>query len=87
MVEAGTYDTVLFQPSLAYTVAAGWANFEDEPGNFLLVPPNGDLGGANAGTSDFIGVYTNARARQRLSVRPGAGSRQDTGGHHALARA
>jgi hypothetical protein len=28
------------------------------PGNLLLVPPRGKLPGVNAGTSDFIGIYT-----------------------------
>ncbi|MEO8899657.1 MAG: hypothetical protein ABI352_09825 [Candidatus Dormibacter sp.] len=28
------------------------------PGNFLLVPPGGDLPGVNAGTSDYVGVAT-----------------------------
>ena len=55
---AGTYSTVVFRPKLTYTVPAGWFNFEDTPGNFLLVPPSGDLPGVNAGTSDYIGVYT-----------------------------
>jgi hypothetical protein len=57
-IAAGTYTTVLFQPALTYTVRSGWANLEDTPGNFLLLPPGFDLPGVNAGTSDFIGVYT-----------------------------
>ncbi len=55
---AGTYTTVVFQPRLTYQLSNGWANYEDTPGNFLLVPPSGDLAGVNAGTSDYIGVYT-----------------------------
>jgi hypothetical protein len=55
---AGTYTTTVFQPGLTYTVPAGWKNYEDTPGNFLLVPPDGNLPGVNAGTSDFIGIYT-----------------------------
>ncbi|MDP8905731.1 MAG: hypothetical protein M3N29_10575 [Chloroflexota bacterium] len=35
----------------------GWANYEDLPGNFLLVPPSGSNEGVDAGTSDYIGVY------------------------------
>ena len=61
-IEAGTYDTRLFQPPLEYTVPAGWANYEDTPGNFLLVPPTGSLRGVDAATSDFIGVYTSVLA-------------------------
>lgn len=55
---AGTYTTRVFQPTLTYPVPAGWKNYEDTPGNFLLVPPHGNLPGVNAGTSDFIGIYT-----------------------------
>jgi hypothetical protein len=55
---AGTYTTRVFHPAITYTVPAGWRNYEDTPGNFLLVPPHGDLPGVNAGTSDFIGIYT-----------------------------
>src|SRR5262245_64709633 len=40
-LDAGTYSTVQFQPSLTYTVPAGWGNYEDMAGNFLLVPPDG----------------------------------------------
>lgn len=54
----GTYTTVVFTPALTYTVPSGWSNFEDTPGNFLLVPPRGNLPGVNADTSDFIGVYS-----------------------------
>jgi len=55
---AGTYKTRVFHPAITYTVPAGWKNYEDTPGNFLLVPPHGDLPGVNAGTSDFIGIYS-----------------------------
>lgn len=64
-LKPGTYKTVLFTPTLTYTVPAGWTNFEDTPGNFLLVPARGDLPGVNAGTSDFIGVYTSIAAEAR----------------------
>ena len=57
-LDPGTYTTQLFQPHLTYTVPAGWSNFEDLPGNFLLVPPGGALDGVNGGTSDYIGIYT-----------------------------
>jgi hypothetical protein len=57
---AGTaYTTKIFTPQLTYRVSTpGWFNYEDTPGNFLLVPPRNDLPGVNAGTSDFLGVYT-----------------------------
>jgi hypothetical protein len=61
-LDAGTYSTVQFQPGITYTVPAGWANYEDMAGNFLLVPPTGKLTGVNAGTSDFIGVYRSVLA-------------------------
>jgi len=58
-LEAGRdYATDIFNPVISYRVPeAGWFNYEDTPGNFLLVPPGSDLPGVNAGTSDFIGVY------------------------------
>jgi hypothetical protein len=59
---AGTYSTVTFGPTITYTVPAGWANVEDLPGNFSLLPPGGTVAGINAGTSDFIGVYTSVAA-------------------------
>lgn len=55
---AGTYTTKRFSPPTTYTVPAGWANYEDTHGNFLLVPPGGSLGGVDAGSSDYIGIYT-----------------------------
>ena len=56
-LEAGTYTTRAFRTPLTYNVPDGWANYEDLPGNFLLVPPSGSLDGVDAGTSDYIGVY------------------------------
>jgi hypothetical protein len=73
---AGTYNTVVFAPALTYTVPKGWQNFEDTPGNFLLVPPGQSLHGVNANTSDFIGVYTAVAAvKQRCgdTRAPGVG--------------
>jgi hypothetical protein len=35
-IDAGTYTTTTFQPSITYTVPDGWLNREDLPGNFLL---------------------------------------------------
>ena len=57
-IEAGTYETDLFTPTLRYTVPAGWSNFEDMAGNFLLIPPGGSLAGIGDGSSDYIGVYS-----------------------------
>ena len=59
---AGTYTTLVMETPLTYTVPDGWANFEDLPGNFLLVPPGGSLEGVDAGTSDYVGVYDGAVA-------------------------
>lgn len=61
-LNAGTYRTSTFHPAITYTVPGGWSNFEDLPGNFLLVPPSGSLAGVNAGTSDYIGIYTSIGA-------------------------
>ena len=55
---AGAYTTTAFQPRLKYTVPSGWDNEEDLPGNFLLLPPGATLAGVDAGTSDYLGVYT-----------------------------
>ena len=63
-ISAGTYTTTVFTPTLTHTVPQGWTNFEDTPGNFLLVPSRGDLPGVNAGTSDYIGVYTSVAAEK-----------------------
>ena len=67
-LKAGTHKTVVFRPTLTYTVPAGWTNFEDTPGNFLLVPARGALPGVNAGTSDFIGVYTSVAAEAQAAI-------------------
>ena len=56
-LEAGTYTTRAFKTPLTYTVPEGWANYEDLPGNFLLIPPSSSNEGVDAGTSDYIGVY------------------------------
>jgi len=61
-LSAGTYQTSTFHPAITYTVPSGWSNFEDLPGNFLLVPPSGNLPGVNSGTSDYIGIYTSVAA-------------------------
>jgi hypothetical protein len=51
-----------FHPTITYRVPMGWGNFEDLLGNFLLIPPNGDLAGVDPGTSDYIGIYTSIAA-------------------------
>jgi len=56
-LQSGTYTTYELEPPLTYTVADGWANWEDLPGNFLLLPPGASLVGVNPGTSDYLGVY------------------------------
>jgi hypothetical protein len=61
-LKAGTYTTESFIIPITYRVPAGWTNMEDTPGNFLLLPPGGDLPGVNAGTSDYIGVYASVAA-------------------------
>ncbi|MBT2499253.1 hypothetical protein J7E25_09100 [Agromyces sp. ISL-38] len=61
-MDPGTYTTQRFTPGITYEVPEGWANFEDLPGNFLLVPPTGSLEGVDAGTSDYIGIYTSIAA-------------------------
>jgi len=39
----GTYMTTVFTPRITYTVTEGWANWEDLPGQVLLVPPGEKL--------------------------------------------
>jgi hypothetical protein len=51
---------------------------EDLPGNFLLLPPGRDLGGVDAGTADYLGVYrgaTVAAADCESAAMPGVGLR------------
>jgi hypothetical protein len=54
---AGSYRTSEFEVPFSYTVPEGWGNYEDLPGNFMLLPPSGDLPGVNNDTSEFIGLY------------------------------
>lgn len=56
-LDAGTYTTQVFETPLTYTVPEGWSNYEDLPGNFIVVPPSGSLDGIDAGTADYVGVY------------------------------
>jgi hypothetical protein len=69
LLKAGTYTTSLFETRITYTVPDGWQNFEDLPGNFLLVAPGSDLHGVNAGGSDFIGIFWSVYAQNRLCSR------------------
>lgn len=72
-LSAGTYTTSVFQAPLAYTVTDGWANYEDLPGNFLLMPPGASLEGGDAGTADYIGVYDGIAAAAGCEERPQEG--------------
>jgi hypothetical protein len=57
---AGEHKTSTLRPAVTYTVPAGWTNFEDRPGNFLLFkqadPQDGTVGGS------YIGIYQDVRA-------------------------
>ena len=66
----GTYSTVAFRPTITYTVPSGWANYEDLPGNFLLLPPGADLAGVDAGTSNYVGIYASVAANSLRLQRP-----------------
>lgn len=59
-VEAGSYATESFTPSLSYTVPEGWSNEEDLPGNVLLTRTDDSQDGVWGGS--YIGVYQNVRA-------------------------
>jgi hypothetical protein len=77
---AGTYHTTVFRTPISYTVPDGWANYEDLPGNFLLVAPGGSLDGVDAGTSDFIGIFEGAavahECQERRALDVGLGAAQ-----------
>jgi len=68
---AGTYTTTNFQPRLMYSVPSGWDNEEDLRGNFLLLPPGANLAGVDAGTSDYLGVYTQVAPDPGCQTTPG----------------
>ena len=55
-LKAGTYRTTVFELPITYTVPDGWQNLEDLPGNFLLIPPGKNVGGADTGTTDYVSV-------------------------------
>ena len=42
LLPPGTYTSEAFQPTLTYTVPAGWVMFDDEPGQFELALENED---------------------------------------------
>lgn len=68
-----------FDPQLTYVVSDGWQNFEDTPGNFLLVPPGFDLAGVNAGGSEYIGVYASVVAASAECSTPVLAERPEPG--------
>ena len=70
---AGTYSTSVFQAPLTYTVPDDWANYEDLPGNFLLMPPDTSVDEGDAGTADYIGVYDGIAAAAACEERPEQG--------------
>lgn len=59
-LEAGTYTTETFQPSITYTVPEGWVNAEDLPGNFLLHLDADDQ--LHSAGGSYLGIYRNAHA-------------------------
>jgi hypothetical protein len=54
VLKAGTYSTFRFRPRLTYTVPGGWANFEDNVGNFSLAPPGVSLAKASHAIDDIF---------------------------------
>ena len=56
---AGTHTSVAFATPTTFVVPDGWVNFEDLRGNLALLPPGGDIGGVDAGTSDALGIAAN----------------------------
>lgn len=57
---AGEYQTTTFKPKLSYTVADGWTNMEDLPGNFWLFQQQDSQEGARGGS--YLGIYSNVHA-------------------------
>jgi hypothetical protein len=54
---AGSYTTGSFRPRLTFTIPAGWANYLDIPGLYLLQPPGSKPPG-NTIAGSFIGLET-----------------------------
>ena len=63
-IDAGTYTTTTFQPSITYTVPDGWINREDLPGNFLLHLD---------GNERYLGIYRDATAPLECEEAPAPG--------------
>ena len=63
-IDAGTYTTTTFQPSITYTVPDGWVNREDLPGNFLLHLD---------GDERYLGIYRDATAPLECEEAPDPG--------------
>jgi len=61
VLRAGTYRTVSFEPRLSYTVPAGWANYEDNLGNFNLASPGVSLSDAENAVNIIL-VWTAVQA-------------------------
>ena len=59
-LKPGEYQTSTFEPQLKYTLPAGWTNFEDLPGNFLLFQDEDSQDGALGGS--YLGIYQNIAA-------------------------
>ena len=76
-LKPGEYQTSTFEPQLNYTVPAGWINFEDLPGNFLLFrkqdSQEGEVGGS------YLGIYQNIRA---AAIDCNEGRQQGVGATH-----
>ena len=68
------------RPRSAIRCLSGWSNFEDTPGNFLLVPPRGNLPGVNRDTGDFIGVASSITAADGRSFHEVPGLEQSPSG-------
>lgn len=80
LVSGRRYRTTAFVPPITYTTPSGWSNMEDLPGNFLLLPPGRSVEGVDAGTVDYLGVYSGATvAAADCSPKPmrGVGSKPD----------
>jgi hypothetical protein len=76
-LRGGLYQTSTFLPQVTYRVPKGWNNYEDSPGNFLLVAPGFDPLGHDAGTSDYIAVIPSIAASKAScaeGVQPGVGT-------------
>jgi hypothetical protein len=61
----------MFLPQITYRVSKGWTNWEDSPGNFLLVAPGYDPRLHEDGASDLIAVIPSIAA-SKVSCAEGA---------------